>query len=67
LIVVNVSFSGSFCDAGLKKFATVLLVVVVVTFRFVAGGEISRSAVDVRFRVAMILSCCQSEWGKRRV
>jgi hypothetical protein len=36
---LNVVFSGSFSEAGLKKFATAALVVVVFSFRLVGGGE----------------------------
>jgi hypothetical protein len=46
-----VIFSGSFADAGLKKFATALFVVVAATFRFAGGGDMSRSVVLVRFNV----------------
>lgn len=42
-MVVNEIFSGSFCEAGLKKLATALFVVEVVTFRFAAGGDIDLS------------------------
>lgn len=37
--ILHDSLSGSFCEAGLKKFATALFVVVDSIFRLIGGGE----------------------------
>ena len=68
-MIWNLTASGSliFCDAGLKKLAAALLVVVAVTLRF-AGGEMSRSAVFERFKgfvdiFTMFKIVCSCRWS----
>ena len=49
--ILNVVFSGSFSETGLKKLETALFVVVAATLRLVGGGERSLSVEVDRFSV----------------
>lgn len=73
----HVIFSGSFCDAGLKKLATALpfvfsivsgtgcryiLVVVDSTLRLLGGGETDRSAGEAERFIVTVREVCQRAW-----
>ena len=53
--VWKTTLSGSFCEAGLKKLETTVLVVVAAIRRLAGGGEISLSVELTRFNDAGVI------------